>query len=118
MSYMPHPEGMNDMAQQTYEGTPTQLAEQLRLLPGSQKYRMTLTPEENAEEEAESLEAAIARNTDRTPEEIVAARERLFAATPPPRELPEGKTVLDVIMGTWPGNETDEQIFDALEKLS
>jgi hypothetical protein len=104
--------------QQTYEGTPTQLAEQLRLLPESQKYRMTLTLEEAEEEEAESLEAAIARITNRTPEEIAAARERLFAATPPPRELPEGKTVLDVVMGTWPGDETDEQVFEALARLS
>lgn len=107
------------MAQpKVYEGTPTQLAEQLLTLPGSQKYRMTLTPEEAVEEEAQSLEAAIACMTNRTPEEIIAARERLLSATPPPRELPEGLTIFDVVMGKWPGDETDGQIFAALEKLS
>lgn len=50
------------MAQaQIYEGTPTQLAEQLLKLPQFQKYRMTLVLEEPLEEGAESLEAAIAR---------------------------------------------------------
>lgn len=106
------------MAQQTYEGTPTQLAKQLLTLPDSQKYHMTLIPEEPAEEGVESLEAALTRMTSRTPEEIAATRERLLAATPPPRELPPGKTIFDVVMGKWPGEETDEQILTALEKLS
>lgn len=35
------------MAQaQVYEGTPEQLARQLRQLPNTQKYRMTVVPEE------------------------------------------------------------------------
>lgn len=35
------------MAQaQVYEGTPEQLAKQLRQLPNTQKYRMTVIPEE------------------------------------------------------------------------
>ena len=108
------------MAQaQTYEGTPTQLAERLLTLPNSQTYFMTLTPEEGVEEkEVESLEAAIARMTSRTPKEIASVRERILAATPPPRELPEGKTIFDVVMGKWPGDETDEQIYEALRKLS
>lgn len=104
--------------QQTYEGTPSQLAEHLRNMPDEQKYRMILVPEEAMGEGAESLEVALARMTHRTTEEIAATRESLLAATPPPRELPEGKNVLDVIMGQWPGNETDEQVFSALEKLS
>lgn len=103
---------------QTYEGTPTQLAEQLRSLPDSQKYRMILTLDEPAEEEVDTLEAAIARMTSRTSEEIVATRERLLAATPSPRELPAGMTIFDAVMGKWPGDETDEQIFEALERLS
>lgn len=55
---------------------------------------------------------------NRTPEETRAIRERLLAATPPPREIPEGQNIFDVVMGRWPGDETDEQILDALEKLS
>ena len=33
-------------------------------------------------------------------------------------ELPEGKTLEDVVVGMWPGDETDEEIFAALERLS
>jgi len=104
--------------QQTFEGTPAQLAEQLRLLPDTQKYQMTLTTEEAADSDIETLEAAIARMTTRTPEEIATARERLLAASPQPRELPAGQTILDAVMGKWPGDETDEQVFEALERLS
>jgi hypothetical protein len=103
---------------QIYEGTPDQLVEQLRALPDTKKYRMTLMPEEPTEEHMESLEAAITRMINRTPEEIAAARERLLAVTPPPRELPTGTTIFDAVMGKWPGDETDEQIAAALEKLS
>ena len=102
---------------QIYEGTPNQLAEQLGMLPVSQKYRMTLMPEESLEEGMASLEAAIARMTSRTPEEIALVRERLLAITPPPTELPDGKTIFDVVMGTWPGDETDAQVAAFLEKL-
>lgn len=79
-----------------------------------------LPPTQQSEEEdaAESLEAAIARMTHRSPQEIASVRERILAATPPPRELPEGKTLLEVVMGQWPGDETDEQIRTALEILS
>jgi hypothetical protein len=79
--------------------------------------RVYIEPEKE-EEPAESLEAAIQRMTSRTPAEIASVRERILAATPPPRELPEGKTIFDVVMGQWPGNETDEEIHIALEKLS
>ena len=75
-------------------------------------------PEEPAEEGMASLEVALTRMIHRTPEEIAAARERLLAVTPPPRELPEGTTIFDAVMGKWPGDETDEQITAALEKLS
>ena len=110
---------MTQTQTQIYEGTPTQLAEQLLALPDSQKYRMVLTPEEAVgETETESLEAAIAHMTSRTPEEIASVRERILAATPPPRELPTGKTIFDVVMGKWPGDETDEEIDAALEDLS
>ena len=64
---MIEPEEQNMAQAQTYEGTPSQLAEQLLTLPGSQKYRMTLISEEPVEEGAESLEAAITRMTNRTP---------------------------------------------------
>lgn len=56
--------------------------------------------------------------TSRTPEQIEQARERLLKASRPARPLPEGKTLADVVEGQWPGDETDEQVRDALERLS
>jgi hypothetical protein len=55
---------------------------------------------------------------NRTPEEIEATRRRLDAASRPPRPLPEGKTLSDMVCGTWPGDETDEEVAEALERLS
>jgi len=101
-----------------YEGTPTELVKQLRSLDDERSYRMTLTTEEPEEAEVQTPEEALVRMTARTPEEIADFRERLFAATPAPRELPEGRTIFDVVMGTWCGDETDEQIAAALGKLS
>lgn len=60
----------------------------------------------------------MARTMNRTPEEILAARERAFAASRPPDPLPPGKTWVDVVVGQWPGDETDEEIRDLLRKLS
>lgn len=69
-------------------------------------------------EEASALDQAIAAMTNRTPEQIVEKRDRLLATSPPPRPLPPGKTLEDVFVGKWPGNETDAQIQAALEDLS
>lgn len=74
-------------------------------------------PEEEAED-PQALDRAVSRITKRTPEEVEAARIRLFQQSRPPREIPAGQTLADVICGQWPGDETDEQILAALEKLS
>ena len=105
------------MEQQTYEGTPAQLAAHILRLPDA-RFQMTVVSETAPEDAVESLEAALDRMVNRSPAEVEAARERILAASPPPRELPEGKTLLDVIMGKWPGDETDEQIREALDRLS
>ncbi|HLK55841.1 MAG TPA: hypothetical protein VKU00_04735 [Chthonomonadaceae bacterium] len=81
------------------------------------KVRITIEPEENTEE-APTLEDAITKLNSRTPEEIAAARKRILDASPEPRPLPEGKTLAEVVMGQWPGDETDEEIHEALRKLS
>ncbi len=65
-----------------------------------------------------ALAKAIAKLLNRTPEEVEAARVRLFKSSRPPRPLPEGKTLEDVLAGQWPGDETDEQVYEALRKLS
>jgi hypothetical protein len=56
--------------------------------------------------------------TRRGPEEMRAARERILASAPPPRDVPAGKTVLDMMEGKWPGTETDAEIRDALNRIS
>jgi hypothetical protein len=66
----------------------------------------------------DALDQAIARMRSRTPEEIAAMRDRVLAATPPPRPLPPGKTLFDVIGGQRPGDETDEEVRAALDELS
>jgi predicted DNA-binding antitoxin AbrB/MazE fold protein len=55
---------------------------------------------------------------NRTAAELEEDRRRLFALSPPPRPIPEGKTLSDVVEGMWPGDETDEQINEALKRLS
>jgi predicted DNA-binding antitoxin AbrB/MazE fold protein len=64
------------------------------------------------------LEREIRRLTSRTPEEIMRAREEILKASRPARPLPEGKTHAEVVQALWPGDETDEQVREALEKLS
>lgn len=59
---------------------------------------------------------AMARIANRTPEEIEAAREKAFAASRPPDPLPSGKTWIDMVVGQWPGDETDEEIEEWLRK--
>ncbi|MEO2089728.1 MAG: antitoxin family protein [Gemmataceae bacterium] len=64
------------------------------------------------------LEREIRRLTSRTQDEIMAAREEVQKASRPARPLPPGKTLSDMVEGKWPGDETDEQVREALERLS
>lgn len=77
-----------------------------------------VTVEVTPPEVNEALEREIRWLTSRTPEEIMAARERILKASRPARPLPEGKTLAEVVQALWPGDETDEQVREALEKLS
>ncbi len=58
------------------------------------------------------------RWANRTPEQKLADREEAMKWIRPGRPLPPGKTLDDVVCGTWPGDETDEEVNRALEKLS
>ena len=100
--------------QQIIEGTGEELIQLLNQQP-KDRFRLIKLP---ADRDFLTFEEALAQVTNRTPEEVTAARDRLILASPPPRELPEGKSLEDVVMGKWPGDETDEQILEALRTLS
>lgn len=70
------------------------------------------------EDDPDALTHAINRMVNRTPEEIAEAQMRAIAACKPRNEIPPGKTLFDMVAGKWPGDETDEQIQEALERLS
>jgi predicted DNA-binding antitoxin AbrB/MazE fold protein len=55
--------------------------------------------EDETNEDPGSLDRAIAKMMNRTPEEIEATRARLFQQSRPPLEIPEGKTLEDMIYG-------------------
>jgi hypothetical protein len=60
---------------------------------------------------------AVERVANRTPEEREAIRQELLKAIPEPLPLPEGKTVFDMFFRIR-GDETEEQVYEALERLS
>ncbi len=66
----------------------------------------------------ELLEEAIRRMTSRTPEQVLADRETILKTARRARQLPPGKTLADVVAGTWPGDESDDVIRMQLERLS
>ncbi len=72
----------------------------------------------NANGRPDALTLAVQRLTNRAPTEILADRHQILKNARRGRSLPEGKTLLDVVEGTWPGAETDEEIRAALERLS
>jgi hypothetical protein len=63
------------------------------------------------------LSQAIEWLTRREPAEVLAARERILGAAPP-RDIPAGKSVIDMVEGKWPGTESDADIREALDQLS
>ncbi len=58
------------------------------------------------------------RWANRTPEQKLADRAEAMKWIRPGRPLPPGKTFFEVVQGTWPGDETDEEVNRALEELS
>lgn len=68
--------------------------------------------------EPNALAKAMAKMLSRTPEELANVRARIFQEMEPPLPLPEGKTLFDMVCGQWPGDETDEEVFEALKRLS
>jgi hypothetical protein len=64
------------------------------------------------------LSNAVGKLLSRKPEQAEAARAALLALARPARPLPEGKTLNDVVEGTWPGDESDAEIHSILNELS
>ena len=64
------------------------------------------------------LAEAVARMTTRTAEQIGEARARAAELIRPGKPLPQGETIFGAVAGRWPGDETDEQVAEALRKLS
>jgi len=58
------------------------------------------------------------RLKNRTPEELEADRASMLSRSPAPRPLPPGMTLADVVVGKWPGDETDEEIEEVLRQMS
>jgi hypothetical protein len=65
-----------------------------------------------------ALSNAVQQMMARTPEEKATQRGAILAASRPARALPTGKTLEDVVVGKWPGSETDAEINQALADLS
>ena len=70
------------------------------------------------EVETDSIANAVAKIQGRTPEQILADRERILGLTEAPRPIPEGQSLFDMLEGKWPSDESEEQIRTSLEKLS
>ena len=99
---------------QIIEGTGEELIPLLTRHP-AERFRLIRLAEES---EYESFEIAFGRATNRTSSEVETSRSKLLALAQPPRGLTDGRTLAESIMGKWPGDETDEQIVEALKKLS
>ena len=99
------------------KGTREEVVESIRKLPD---VRLHVEIQQiKAEENQKSFqEQEIERITNRSPEELRANWEHIVSLSRPPRPLPPGKTFDDMVMGQWPGDETDEEIRLALEELS
>ena len=70
------------------------------------------------EETPDLLSQGVEWLTHRSSEDVRAARARILDSAPAAREIPAGKTILDMVEGKWPGNETDAEIQDALARIS
>ncbi len=66
----------------------------------------------------QETEPCVSRWAYRTPEQKRIDAEKALSRAWPARPLPEGMTLDDVLRGSWPGDETDDQITEALRKLS
>ncbi len=113
-------------AQLTAEGSltvPKEMVVELGLQPGDMlqvHIETAQTPEAQSvgKQEPTPLERAVYEMVHRTPEQLAQAQQRAMELYPPRRTPPLGKTLADMVSGKWPGDETEEQIQQALAELS
>ncbi|MCX6365756.1 MAG: hypothetical protein NTX57_03495 [Armatimonadetes bacterium] len=68
--------------------------------------------------EGSPLDRALRTLMERTPDERTALRTAILAASRPAKPLLEGKTLEELVVGTWPGDESDAVVDAALKELS
>ena len=108
------------MSGQVIEGTWEEIVQHAEELAGHHLRVFILDIDDETKDDINphALEEAIATLVNRTPEEIERTRTELFKIMDRPRPLPEGKGLIEVISGQWPGDETDNEISEALKRVS
>ena len=99
------------------EGTPDEIAAVVSELP-PRRYHVEIRDLNGAATQRDYLDEAVRAALARSPEQILADHAEVLAGSRKPTALPPGKTLDDMVMGKWPGDETDEEIRAALEELS
>ena len=91
----------------------------IELPPGvsAQEVMDALRGDGTDDDDPDALKKATEKNTKRTPEEREAIRQELLKAIPSPLPIPQGKTVFDMFFRVR-GDETEEQVYEALQRLS
>ena len=74
--------------------------------------------ERDAESGPSTFENEIVQFVHRTPEEIEKARAEVRAASRGPLPIPSGRSFEEYVQSLWPGEESEEDVRAALEKLS
>lgn len=108
------------MRRKKLSGTPEEILAAVRELPEGHRYHVEIIRLDPPPSAAELERLREEFEDRRTPEEIQATRERLLAKSPPPLQLPPGKTAEDVMreLGPWPDpDDTDEKVLEEIEDL-
>jgi hypothetical protein len=66
----------------------------------------------------QALSKAVDQIRSRTQAERDENRKRILAHARQPHDLPEGKTLTEMVVGKWPGTETDQEISQLLKEIS
>ncbi len=110
---------LDDSSESTvFEGTRDEIVARIQALPDERYQVEVVGLRKDEAPPIDTLDEAIRKLRSRTPEKILADRAEIIAGSPAPRPLPSGMTLEEVVAGTWPGQETDDEIREALERLS